>query len=167
MNTTVMAPRPTAKLLETLSPRFTLAHDNWMADGDRFLRPVADADATFRERWGAIRHVEDQLLKRFQVERLLLGELRAFLTPEMNERLWMQADRLTRLLGTFGRLGRQRESARELAHTTRELLEALRLWYAEIELAAGGIQASDLSREGIRLLAELDPARCGWVDAQV
>ena len=112
-----------------------------------------------------MRYVEDQLLKRFHVERILLEELRAFLTPEMNERLWMQADRLTRLLGTFGRLGRQRESARELAHTTRELLEALRLWFAEIELAAGGIQISDVSREGIRLLAELDPARCGWADA--
>ena len=167
MYSTLMAQPPIAKVFDTLSPRFTIAHDNWMADGDRFLRPVADTDATFWERWAAMRYVEDQLLKRFQVERLLLGELRAFLTPEMNERLWMQADRLTRLLGTFGRLGRQRESARELAHTTRELLEALRLWYAEIELAAGGIQTTDLSREGIRLLAELDPARCGWVDAQV
>jgi hypothetical protein len=163
--TTVMAPQPLARALNTLGPRFTLAHDNWMADGDRFLRPVADADATFWERWAAMRYVEDQLLKRFRVERSLLEELRAFLTPEMNERLWMQADRLTRLLGAFGRLGRQRESARELAHTTRELLEALRLWYAEIELAAGGIRGSDLSQEGIRLLSELNPVRCGWADA--
>ena len=142
MYTTVMAQPPIAKVLDTLSPRFVIAHDNWMADGDRFLRPVADADATFWERWGAMRYVEDQLLKRFHVERILLEELRAFLTPEMNERLWMQADRLTRLLGTFGRLGRQRESARELAHTTRELLEALRLWFAEIELAAGGSRSA-------------------------
>jgi hypothetical protein len=165
MNTTATAPQPDARVGDTLSTRLTVAHDNWMCDGDRFLRPVADADATFWERWAAVRYFEDQLQKRFQVERILLEELRAFLTPEMNERLWMQADRLTRLLGTFGLLGRQRESARELAHTTRELLEALRLWYAEIELAAGGIRWSDVSREGIRLLGELNPARCGWADA--
>jgi len=165
MNTTATAPQLDTRVGDTLSTRFTVAHDNWMCDGDRFLRPVADADATFWERWAAVRYFEDQLQQRFQVERILLEELRAFLTPEMNERLWMQADRLTRLLGTFGRLGRQRESARELAHTTRELLEALRLWYAEIELAAGGIRLSDVSREGIRLLGELNPARCGWADA--
>jgi hypothetical protein len=112
-----------------------------------------------------VRYVDDQLLHRFHLERALLKELHAFLTPEMNERLWIQADRLTRLLGEFTRLGRQRQSARELARTTREFLEALRLWYAEIELAAGEIRRSDLSSEGIRLLGELNPARCGWADA--
>jgi len=165
MHATAMSPQLNSRVPDTLNTRFTVAHDNWMADGDRFLLPVTNADATFWERWAAVRYVEDQLRQRFQVERLLLEELRAFLTPEMNERLWMQVDRLTRLLGTFGRLGRQRESARELAHTTRDLLEALRLWYAEVELAAGGIRWSDVSREGIRLLAELNPARCGWADA--
>ena len=167
MHATAVAPQPNPRVPDTLGPKFTVAHDNWMADGDRFLRPVADADATFWERWAAVRYAEDQLLPRFQVERILLAELRAFLTPEINERLWMQADRLTRLLGTFGRLGRQRESARELAHTTRDLLEALRLWYAAIELAAGGIRWNDVSREGIQLLAELNPTRCGWADAHM
>jgi hypothetical protein len=108
--------------------------------------------------------VDDQLLHRFHLERALLQELHAFVTPEMNERLGMQVDRLTRLLAEFTRLGQQRESARELARTTRDILAALRLWYAEIELAAGEIRR-DLGREGIRLLAELNPARCGWADA--
>jgi tRNA nucleotidyltransferase/poly(A) polymerase len=165
MNTTATAFQPNTRVGDTLGTRFTVAHDNWMADGDRFLLPVADADATFWERWAAVRYVDDQLQERFHLERALLEALRAFLTPEMNERLWMQADRLTRLLGEFARLGRQRESARELARNTRELLDALRLWYAEIELAAGGIRYSDLSREGIRLLGGLNPARCGWADA--
>ena len=165
MNTTATALQPNTKVGETLGTRLTVAHDNWMADGDRFLLPVADANATFWERWAAVRYVDDQLLHRFDLERALLKELHAFLAPEMNERLWMQTDRLTRLLETFGRLGRQRESARELARTTHTILEALRLWYAEIELAASGIRWSDLSREGIRLLGELHPARCGWADA--
>ena len=109
--------------------------------------------------------MDDQLLHRFHLEQALLEELHAFVTTEMNERLWMQADSLTRLLAEFTRLGWQRESARELARTTREILAALRLWYAEIELAAGEIRGSDLSREGLRLLAEFNPARCGWADA--
>lgn len=165
MNTTATVPQSSTRGSDTLGTSFSVAHDNWMADGDRFLLPIVNADASFWERWAAIRYVDDQLLHRFQVERVLLEELHAFLTPEMNERLSMQADRLARLLGTFGRLARQRESARELARTTGELLEALRLWYAEIELAAGMIRWSDVNREGIRLLAELNPVRCGWGDA--
>ncbi|MEA2722948.1 MAG: hypothetical protein QOH59_719 [Gemmatimonadales bacterium] len=165
MNTTITVPQSSTRGSDTLGTSFNVAHDNWMADGDRFLLPIANADASFSERWAAMRYVDDQLLHRFQVQRVLVEELHAFLTPEMNERLGMQADRLTRLLRTFGRLGRQRESARELARTTRELLEALRLWYAEIELAAGGIRWDDVGREGIRLLAEFNPIRCGWADA--
>lgn len=164
MHANAMAPQPNTRVTDTLRTRFTVTHDNWMADGDEFLQPVADADTSCCERSAAVRYVDDHLLKRFQLERALLKELRAFLTPEIRERLWMQTDRLTRLLGEFTRLGRQRESARELARTTRELREALRLWYAEIEFAAGGIRRSDVSREGIRLLAELNPTRCGWGD---
>jgi hypothetical protein len=165
MYATDMAPQLDAKVPDTLRTRFTIVHDNWMADADRFLLPVADPDATFWERWAAVRYVEDQLPERFHLERALLEELRAFLTPEIRERLWLQADRLTRLLGEFNHLGRQRESARELAHTTRDFLDALRLWYAEIEFSAGGIRWSDVSSEGIQLLAEFNPTRCGWADA--
>ena len=165
MNATAIEAQPAARGTDTLGPRFTVAHDNWMTDVDSFLLPVTNAEATFWERWGALRYVQEQLLERFYVERTLLEELRAFLTPEIKERLRMQADRLTRLLGEFDRLGRQRESARELAHTARELIDALRLWYAEIEFAAGGIRRNDLSREGVRLLAELNSTRCGWADA--
>lgn len=165
MNAPTMAPQPNARVIDTLGSRFTVGHDNWMADADRFLLPITNADATFWERWAAVRYVEDQLLERFKLERALLEELRAFLTPKIRQQLWIQADRLSRLLGEFTRLGRQRESARELARTTRELVEALRLWYAEIEFSAGGIRRSDVSGEGIRLLAELNPTRCGWADA--
>ena len=159
------ATQPSPRNTDTLERRFAGAHDKWMADADRFVLPVADANATFWERWAAVRYVEDQLLDRFQLERRLLDELRAFLTPEIKERLGMQADRLSRLLADFRRLGRERARARELAHTTRKLLPAVRLWYAEIEFAAGGIRWNDVSSEGIRLLAEFDLARCGWADA--
>jgi hypothetical protein len=77
----------------------------------------------------------------------------------------MQAERLCRLIDTFNRVGRQRESAREVSHTARELTEALRLWHAEIEFAVGGIHLTDVGRDEIRLLNGLNPARCGWADA--
>lgn len=162
---TTTAAQPTTRTTGTLVRHLATAHDDWMADADRFLLPVADANATFWERWGAVRYVEDGLLDRVQLERRLLDELRGFLIPEMKERLGMQLDRLSRLLADFRRLGRERARARELAHTTRDLLDALRLWYAEIELAAAGIQWSDLSQAAIQLLAEFTSGRCGWADA--
>jgi hypothetical protein len=164
---TTIAAQPGTRNAGTLVRDLATAHDNWMADTDRFLLPVADADATFWARWGAVRYVEDALLDRFQLERRLLDELRAFQTAEMKERLGMQADRLSRLLAEFRRLGGERGRARELAHTTRELLDALRLWYAEIELAAGGIQWADVSTEATRLLTEFNGGRCGWADAHL
>ena len=165
MYASAIAQQPDVREAGTLGTRFTTVHDTWMTDADNYLLPITNSEATFWERWGALRYVEEQLQKRFHLERKLLQELRAFLPAELRERLWMQADRLTRLLEEFERLGHQRESARELAHTTRQLIEALRLWYAEIEFAAGGIQRADLSREGVRLLAELNSTRCGWADA--
>ena len=167
MSATATVPQPITRIPDTLGTRFIPAHDNWMADGERFLAPMTNTDATFWERWAAVRFVEEQLLERFSLERALLDELRAFLTPEIKARLQLQAGRLSRLLGEFGRLGRERQSARELARVTRELLEAVRLWYADIEFAAGGIRWSDVSGEGRRLLAELKPCRCGWADAHM
>lgn len=161
---TTTATQPSTRGTDTLGRRLADAHDNWMADADHFLFPVADANATFWERWAAVRYVEDQLLDRFQLERRLLDELRPFLTPEIKERLGMQVDRLSRLLADFRRLGGERARARELAHTTRELVDALRLWYAEIEFGAGEIQGSDVSKDGMRLLADFNIARCGWAD---
>ena len=165
MNMTAMAPQPNARNKDTVETRLAPAHDNWMADADRFLAPVIDTNATFWDRWSAVRYVEEQLASRFESERQLLQQLRAFLPAEVREQLAMQAERLSRLIDDFNRVGRQRESAREVSHTARNLTEALRLWYAEIELHVGGIHLADVGRDGIKLLSDLNPARCGWADA--
>lgn len=154
-----------ATAIDTIDARLTPAHDNWMADADRFLLPVTDTDATFWDRWAAVRYVEEQLPSRLDSERALLQQLRAFFSAEVRERLGMQAERLSRLIENFNRVGRRRESAREVAHTARDLTDALRLWYAEIEFAVRGIQLADVGRDGMRLLDELNSARCGWADA--
>jgi anaerobic selenocysteine-containing dehydrogenase len=167
MSAPTMSAELKPRTLDTLGNTFTVTHDHWMTDADRFLLPVTSADATFWERWGAMRYLNEHLRGQFQLEWQLLEQLRAFLPGEMRERLWMQAERLERLFEELGRLGRQRESAREVAHTARKVLEALRLWYAEIELAAGGIRWTDVNKEGLRLLTQLSCTRCGWADAQI
>jgi hypothetical protein len=165
MSMTTMAPQPNTRVVKTIDTQLTPVHDNWMVDADRFLLPVTDTDATFWSRWAAVRYVEEQLAARVDSERTLLLHLRAFFPAEVRERLGMQAERLVRLVDNFNRVGRQRDSAREVAHTARELTEVLRLWYAEIEFAASGIRVADVSSEVIHLLAELNPSRCGWADA--
>ena len=160
-----MLPRPNIGTGDTIDARLIPVHDNWMADAARFLNPVTDKEATFWERWAAVRYVEEQLAMRVGSERALLHQLRAFLAPEIMKRLRVQAERVSTLVENFKRVGRQRESAREVAHTARELAEALRLWYAEIEYAVGGIHVAALGRDELRLLDGLNPARCGWYDA--
>ena len=164
MNVT-MTPQSNMQADDTIDARLIPAHDNWMADAARFLNPVTDADATFWQRWAAVRYVEEQLPARLGSERALLQQLRAFLPPEITKRLSMQAERLSVLVEHFNQVGRQRESAREVARTAWELTEALRLWYAEIEYAVGGIRVADVGRDEIRLLNGLNSARCGWADA--
>ena len=165
MNVT-MTPQPNTWADDTIDARLIPAHDNWMADAARFLNPVTDKEATFWERWAAVRYVEEQLATRLGSERALLHQLRAFLPPEITKRLRMQAERLSVLVENFNRVGRQRESAREVALTARELTEALRLWYAEIEYAVGGIHLADVGSDELQLLDALNPARCGWDDTK-
>jgi hypothetical protein len=165
MCATALTPEPAVISQDALDGVLAATHDAWMADGDRFLGPFTHPDATFLERWAAMSYLGNQFPERLQLEQALLIELQQFLTPEIKERLWMQVDRLMRLYRDLEQLTQRRSAARELARAAREVLEALRLWYAEIEFAAGDVRRSDVSREGIRLLAKLDSTRCGWADA--
>lgn len=154
MTATQVAPG-TVSLGNTLDPVLTLAHDAWMAEGDRLLGPVTDPNATFWERWTAVRYTEDLFRPRLELEQELVSQLHAFFTPELNARLTMQLERLERLYRDLYDLAHRQNTAREMAHTARELLEALRLWYAEIEFAAGKIRRADLSAATTQLLDEL------------
>jgi hypothetical protein len=133
-----------------------------MAEADRLLEPVTHPEATFLERWAAMSYLGNQFPERLKLEQALLRELQSFLTPELKERLWMQVDRLTRLQRDLEQLTHRRGAAREIAHTARELLEALRLWYAEIEFAAGEIRQRDLSQKASQLLDRF--RGCVWAD---
>jgi hypothetical protein len=142
-----------------LSAVLTPIHDAWMADADRFLIPVTDSNATFWDRWAAVRYAGDLFQDRLRLEKAFLREVRPFLTPKLNARLWMQVDRIERLHGDLVHLAYQRGTARELAHSARQLLEAVRLWYAEFEFALSGTREEDLGKRPAQLLAELRKGR--------
>ena len=154
MRTTTLIPRPNTgdALLRVMTP----LHDNWMADAEETLEPMMHWDATFWARWEAVNYLRDELPERLRLEQELLSELHAFLTPELNERLRMQLERLVRLRHDLEQLCQRRVSAGELARAIGGLLEALRLWYAEIELAAGGINRRDLGAKADRVLGRIE-----------
>jgi hypothetical protein len=123
-----------------------------MADCDVALGPVTDRDATFLQRWAAVRYVGDTFPEQFQLEQDLVEELHPFILPEVRERLDLQKDRLARLQQELEALAHQRGTAREIARVARHLVDALRLWYAEIEFAVGGLQMRDIGPQATGLL---------------
>jgi hypothetical protein len=77
---------------------------------------------------------------------------------DVAERLAREGDRLARLRLELDRVGRRRGTAAEVAGGTRDLLEQLGVWCAEIELAAGGLTRDALPAEACDLLAHLEAA---------
>jgi hypothetical protein len=153
MCATRLIPRPHTD--EVLFRAMTTLHDSWMADADQTLEPMMHRDATFWQRWAAVNFLREQFPERLDLERELLTELHAFLTPELNERLRMQIERLQHLHRDLEQLNQRRATAQETAVAVRELLEALRLWYAEIEFAASGVRREDLGSRARRQLDRL------------
>ena len=151
---TVVSPHARAAR-DTLDSILSGIHDRWMAEADRIIGPVTERDATFMQRWAAVRYVWNELPARLQLEQELLKELHPFIPAEIWERLSMQLDRLHHLHRDLDGLAHRTGTARELARTARAMLEALRLWYAEIELALGEIERADMGYAATSVLERL------------
>jgi hypothetical protein len=141
---------------DILAPVLRRAHEIWIQETHRFLSPIIVREAPFWERWTAARHMADQFLGQYRRERALVDELRSFLPPDIGERLTQDGERIGRLQCELDRVGRRRATARTVSATSRELLELLRSWCADIEKAAGRIPRALLPAEGNRLVAELE-----------
>jgi hypothetical protein len=141
---------------QTLGSFLAQSHDRSMAQCDRMLGPVMDPNATFVERWGALRFVSEQLQERCGLEQKLLGELQPLLPPHVWDQLQHQAGQVVRYREDVERLARGRCTARDLAQAAQELVQALRLWYAEIEFGLGDLRWRDLSRRASELLKQLN-----------
>ena len=133
-------------------------HEGWLEDARRYLDPALNPGAEFWTRWAAVRYLNDEFLDQFEWERALVDELRVFLAEDACERLRQAGARLARLRLEVDRIGRRRGTAAEVAATSRDLLEQLALWCAEIEAAAGAIPRESLTMEGATLLAHLETA---------
>jgi hypothetical protein len=134
---------PVDALYRVMSP----LHDVWMADAEHVLAPLTRWEATFWDRWTAVSYLREQFPERLRLEQELVTELRAFLPPELNERLGMELERLVCLYHKLEQLSGRRVAVEEMARAVRELLESLRLWYADIEFAAGRIQQQSVEQE--------------------
>jgi hypothetical protein len=166
MCATTLIPERSAEPELMLESPIAAAHDKWMAEVHQVLLPVTFPEATFWERWDAVRYLAERLPQRLQLELALSTELRPLLCPEDIERLQQQGERLIGLQRDCGRLGREPMMARQLAGRTKELLEAVRLWCAEFELAAGRIPESAADEGVMRLLGRMGLAGIpGWAVA--
>lgn len=133
-------------------------HNTWVEETRRFLEPAIEPGADFWTRWGAIRYLSDDFRARYRLERGFVDELRPFLRLDVAERLVREGDRLFGLRLELDRIGRRRGTAAEVAAVTRDLLEQLGVWCAEIELAAAGVTRDALPVGAADLLGHLEAA---------
>lgn len=141
---------------DVLAPVLRAAHRIWIRETNRFLSPIIVREAPFWERWTAVRYMADQFLGQYRRERALLDEVRPFLPPDIAERLTQDGERIGRLQCELDRVGRRRGTAHMVSGVSRELLQLLRAWCADIEEAAGQIPRGLLPEEGNRLIADLE-----------
>ena len=141
---------------DILAPILRSAHSVWLRETNRFLLPIVLREASFWDRWPAVRYLADQFLAQYRRERSLLEELRAFLPPETAERLSRSGDRIAELQRELDDMGRRRGTAHRASVAGRELVDSLRAWCSDLEEAAGQIPLELLTPEGSRLIAELD-----------
>lgn len=131
-------------------------HEAWVAQARCFLDPASCSSAPFWDRWSVVRYLNDQFPARFDLERLLVRELRPSLEPRHLEAIDAGAERLTRLRLALDRLGRRRGTAAEFAPIVEEFLAALELWCAEIELAVRNLDRDQLGEEAGRVLTLIE-----------
>ncbi len=141
---------------DILAPVLRAAHEIWIQETNRFLSPIIAREAPFWERWTAVRHMADQFLEQYHRERAVVDELRPFLPPDIAERLTRDGESIGRLQCELDRVGRRRRTGHPVSVLSRELLQLLRSWCADIEEAAGQIPRDSLPEEGNRLVADLE-----------
>ena len=141
---------------ETLSAVLSPTHEVWIEEARQLLVPAVARDATFWERWSAVRYLNDQFLERFNAERALVVELRPFVTAREMEMLVVGGERVAGLRLELDRVGRRGGTAAQFAPLIAEFLKALEPWWTEIELAAARVQPAALPSEARRYLSCLE-----------
>jgi hypothetical protein len=134
-------------------------HDTWMTEAERALAPMTRSEAGFWERWAAVNYLENKFLDRVKLDSAFLSELHLVRNSELTGLLTTQLQSLLRLHREVQSLSRQCPPISDMAAAIRRLLEALRLWYAEIEFAAGRIAGEEITSKN----GGLSTLRLGYV----
>jgi len=138
-----------------------------MADASQLLEPLMQSDSSFFDRWAAMNYVSDRLPERLTLEHALLRTLECSLSLAVRNQVWNQANRVMRLHAEPLGLDDQRVAASDMARTTRVFLEALRLWYAEVEVVTHSVRWEDLGTSAKRAFDQFATgARDPWLPAQ-
>ena len=165
MSATMLIPRFTPG--EVVPSVIAQVHDVWMTDASQLLEPLMQSGSSFFDRWAAMNYLSDRLPERLTLEQALLRALERSLSLEVRNRVWNQSNRVTRLHAELHELGDQRAAAGDLARATQNFLDALRLWYAEIELATHSIRWQDMGTAAKRAFDQFAAgARDPWLPRQ-
>src|SRR5690348_11421039 len=84
------------------------AHHTWIGEAESYLTPIAVPDASFWERWTAVRYIADQFAQQYRRESILLNELRPVLKSDIAEPLSGQGQRIGQLWRELDQVGRRR-----------------------------------------------------------
>ena len=98
----------------------------------------------------------DREVCQYRRERALINEVHPFFPPDTAERLTRDGESIGRLQCDLDRVGRRRRTGHTVSVSSRELLQLLRSWCADIEEAAGQIPRDLLPEEGNRLVADFE-----------
>ncbi len=132
---------------QSLGPVLRRAHEIWVEHTDGFMTPVIAREASFWPRWTAVRFLADEFAAQLRRECALLEELRAFLPGGVPDQLLQEGERISQLQRHLDRIGRRRGTAQTVSVASRQLLDSLRGWCANIEAAVWEVDPSALPEE--------------------
>jgi hypothetical protein len=145
-----------AQRSSTLVSVLRATHETWTDEVERYLSPVILREASFWERWTAVRYIADQFQLQYRREWRLLDQVRTLLPALVVETLVKDGQRIERLQRELDRVGRRRGTARSVSVTAGELLDAVRCWCGDLEAGVREISRSTLTAKAERLVAELE-----------
>jgi hypothetical protein len=123
------------------------AHATWIDEVESYLMPIVAPEATFWQRWTAVRYIADQFQSQYRRERTLLEGLRGVLPAAVVDSLLQHGDHIERLQRELDQVGRRRGTARRVSGAAGKLLDVIRCWCADLETAVQGMRGDRLPTE--------------------
>ncbi|HYC31352.1 MAG TPA: hypothetical protein VEB59_03635 [Gemmatimonadales bacterium] len=154
---------PTSRLLgeRELRPWLEEVHGAWMQEVLGVMEAARVTGAGIWVRWGAVRYLNDEFVKRLRRARSALDRLRPWYPDRAAARLWALGELMEQLRLQLDRSVALHQGAGEFGLLAVKLLRALGCWCREVEEALGPIEWESLPRAGrveIDRLAPEEPA---------